>query len=178
MAYKVEAWLLGEGAMWAEVAMTPITSADLYHLKPEREYLFRVTPRNKYGWGESVVTSSALMTSSRTGLPHFHRQLHPQIKALEGGDVVLLCEVNGEPLPDVEWYRDGFRIIPSEHQRYEIRSLASKSSSARLHSLTVRSVQFQVDDEAKFTCEAVNPAGRVSTFTRLLVSPPAGERRN
>ena len=25
------------------------------------------------------------------------------------------------------------------------------------------------DDDSKFTCEAVNPAGRVSTFSRVLV---------
>lgn len=169
LAYKVEAWLLGEGAIWTEVAMTPITSTDLYNLKPDREYRFRVTPRNKYGWGESVLSSSPLATSSRTGLPKFHRQLHPQIKVLEGTDVEFSVEVTGEPMPDVEWYRDGTRILKGDDNvRHEIRSLWT-SGSTRRHWLTLRDVRVVGDDESKFTCEAVNPAGRIATFTRILV---------
>ena len=145
--------------------MTPITSADLYHLKPDREYHFRVTARNKYGWGESVVTSSPILTSSKTGLPQFHRQLHPQIKVLAGTDVLLSCEVTGEPHPEVEWFREGTKI--TDH-RYELRSLWS-SGSFKLHSMTIRNVRMETDDEAKISCEAFNPAGRVSTFTRISV---------
>ncbi|XP_057379752.2 myosin light chain kinase, smooth muscle-like [Daphnia carinata] len=165
LAYKVEAWLLGEGAIWIEVAMTCITSTDVYNLKPEREYLFRITPRNKYGWGESVVSSTPIKTVSRTGLPHFHRPLHPQIKALEHTDVELLAEVTGEPMPDVEWYRDGTKLDGVKQPRYELRSIRSDCR----HALTIHDVQMETDDDSKFTCEAVNPAGRVSTFSRVLV---------
>ena len=145
--------------------MTCITSTDVYHLKPEREYLFRITPRNKYGWGESLVSATPIKTVSRTGLPLFHRQLHPQIKALEHTDVELLCEVTGEPVPEVEWYRDGTKLDGVKQPRYELRSIKCDSH----HALTIRDVRMETDDEAKFTCEAVNPAGRVSTFTRVLV---------
>ena len=38
------------------------------------------------------------------------------------------------------------------------------------HALTFRDARMETDDEAKFTFEAVNnPAGRVSTFNRVLV---------
>lgn len=226
VSYKVEAWLLGEGAMWTEVrpvsfaslhsssrrlrcvresefrndsltesslmvgrfsfslqscrricrvftslftlrqvAVTPITSTDIYSLKPEREYLFRITPRNKYGWGESLVSSTAVRTTTKTGLPCFVRQLPAQIRALEHSDVELECQVTGEPAPGVEWYRDGAKLDPARQPRYEVRSVRSSSR----HALTVRDVRSDGDDEAKFTCEAANAVGRVATFTRVLV---------
>nr|CAH0104353.1 unnamed protein product [Daphnia galeata] len=165
LAYKVEAWLLGEGAIWIEVATTVITSTDVYNLKPDREYLFRITPKNKYGWGESLVSSRPIKTVSRTGVPHFHRQLHPQIKAMEHTDVELMTEVSGEPTPQIEWYRDGSKLDGVKHPRYELRSIRSDCR----HALTIHDVQMDTDDDSKFTCEAVNPAGRVSTFSRVLV---------
>lgn len=145
--------------------MTCITSTDVYHLKPEREYLFRITPRNKYGWGESIVSATPIKTVSRTGLPVFDRQLHPQIKVMEHTDVELTCRLMGQPVPTVDWYRDGSKLDGVKQSRYELKSIRSDGS----HSLTIKDVQLDTDDEAKFTCEAVNPAGRVATFTRLLV---------
>ena len=93
---KYQAWCsvnVNHFFFFSKVAITPITSLDVYNLKPEREYLFRVTPRNKYGWGESVVSTHSILTSQRTGLPQFTVSLYPQIKALLHSDVVLSCEV-------------------------------------------------------------------------------------
>ena len=78
-----------------QVGITVITSMDVYNLKSDREYLFRVTPRNKYGWGESTVSAHPVRTILRTGLPQLHQQLHPQIKALVNTDIQLVCEVKG-----------------------------------------------------------------------------------
>ncbi|ROT75125.1 putative myosin light chain kinase [Penaeus vannamei] len=44
-AYKVESWILGEEARWTDLGVSPIPSFDVYNLKTDREYLFRVTPR-------------------------------------------------------------------------------------------------------------------------------------
>jgi hypothetical protein len=98
-------------------------------------------------------------------VPHFHRQLHPQIKAMEHTDVELMTEVSGEPTPQIEWYRDGSKLDGVKHPRYELRSIRSDCR----HALTIHDVQMDTDDDSKFTCEAVNPAGRVSTFSRVLV---------
>jgi hypothetical protein len=150
---------------YAQVATTVITSSDVYNLKPDREYLFRITPKNKYGWGESLVSSTPIRTVSKTGLPHFHRQLHPQIKAMEHTDIELLTEVTGEPTPQVEWYRDGSKVDGVKNPRYELRSIRADCR----HALTIHDVQMETDDDSKFSCEAVNPAGRVATFSRVLV---------
>lgn len=111
------------------------------------------------------MSATPIKTVSRTGLPVFHRQLHPQIKALEHTDVELECQVTGEPIPEVEWYRDGSKLDGIKQPRYELRSIRNDCR----HALTIRDVTMEKDDEAKLTCEAVNPAGRVATFTRVLV---------
>ena len=71
-------------------------------------------------------------------------------------------KVTGEPTPEVQWFRDGTKIDCSKHPRYDILAIESR------HSRTVNSIA-ESDDEAKFTCEATNPAGKVTTFTRILV---------
>lgn len=67
LAYRVDRWELGTdgGARWAELGITPINCFDVFNLKPGTEYHFRITPRNRNGWGESV----------QTGCP-VSRQLH------------------------------------------------------------------------------------------------------
>lgn len=149
------------------MAVTPITSTDAYHLKPQCEYLFRVTARNKFGWGESVVTSSGVKASARTGAPQFIQRLYSQMKALQAADMQLDCRLTGQPEPDVEWYRDGMKL--PLHPRYEYHSIGGASDESRRHRLTIRGVQLETDDEAKFSCEAFNSTGRAATFARILV---------
>ena len=77
--------------------------------------------------------------------------------------LLLPCrQLTGEPTPEVQWYRDGSKIDCAKHARYEILAIGSR------HTLTINSIT-DADDEVKFTCEAANSVGKVSTFTRLLV---------
>lgn len=94
IAYKIDAWLRGgEGARWTELGVSPLNSFDAFNLKPDGEYQFRVTPRNRYGWGESV--QSGTITIGRTvNLPEFIRILLGQLKVLLGSDITLECEVS------------------------------------------------------------------------------------
>lgn len=151
------------------MAVTPITSTDVYHLKPQCEYLFRVTARNKYGWGESVVTSSGVRASGgNKGAPQFIQRLYSQMKALQAADMMLDCRLTGQPDPHVEWYRDGVKL--PLHPRYDYHSIGGAGDNSRRHRLTIRAIQFETDDEAKFSCEATNSAGRAATFARILVN--------
>ena len=76
--------------------------------------------------------------------------------------MALIGQVTGEPYPEIQWFRDGNRVDPIRYPRYEIVSIEPR------HSLTIRSIS-EADDEAKITCEATNLAGKVTTFTRILV---------
>lgn len=75
--------------------MTLINAFDAFNLKPGGEYKFQVTPRNRYGWGESVTTTNSVKVSETVDLPEFTRILPGQLKVLEGATVKLECEVTG-----------------------------------------------------------------------------------
>jgi len=77
-------------------------------------------------------------------------------------DVVLSCELTGEPVPEVHWFRDGAKIDCIKNQRYQIQSVGNS------HNLIIRDIS-EGDEEAKFQCEATNLEGKVTTFTRILV---------
>lgn len=74
--------------------MTPINTFDAFNLKPGGEYKFQVTPRNRYGWGESVTTTNSVKVSDTDDLPEFTRILPGQLKVLESATVKLECEAS------------------------------------------------------------------------------------
>lgn len=92
VAYRVDAWVKGEGARWNELGVSPINSFDAFNLKPETEYVFRVTPRNRYGWGESI-SSASIVVGKPIVLPEFVKILPGQQKVLKGTEVTLECQV-------------------------------------------------------------------------------------
>ncbi|XP_065370323.1 titin isoform X6 [Calliphora vicina] len=168
IAYRVDAWIVGHegGAMWKELGLTPINSFDAFNLKSNVEYHFRVTPKNRYGWGPSVQTSAPLQVGGVECLPEFTVILPGQVKALLNKEFVLEAVVRGTPRPDIVWYKDGLRISSNlESERIKTRKIGSTCT------LTIK--QVTEADAGRYTCEATNSKGRVSTFARLqVVSDP------
>ncbi|XP_046388866.1 titin homolog [Ischnura elegans] len=167
LAYRVEAWIVGEGARWVELGMSPIASFDAFGLQGGREYLFRVTPRNRYGWGESVTTAAPVALGRAVQLPEFVAILPGQMKVLRGMPVKLECQVRGEPIPEVRWYRDGFLLSDKEDSKDGgLKRITTSFDGSRC---TISIPEVRESDTGRYMCEASNAAGRVSTFARLLV---------
>lgn len=162
IAYKVDAWIVGHegGAIWKELGLTPINSFDAFNLKANVEYHFRVTPKNRYGWGPSVQTSYPLQVGGVECLPEFVKILPGQMKALLGSHFTLECTARGSPRPLIVWYKDGMRLS-STSDRVRVRQLGP---TCTLHITQVCEI-----DSGRYTCEATNSKGRVSTFARLQV---------
>ncbi|XP_047115600.1 myosin light chain kinase, smooth muscle-like [Schistocerca piceifrons] len=161
LAYRVEAWQLGgDAAGWTELGVSPINSYDAFNLKPGAEYRFRVTPRNRYGWGESVATSAPITVGRPRELPEFVAILPGQLKALAGSDITLECQVRGEPAPEVRWYRDGGELEEDPPRL----TLQQEGGRCRL---VLRAAAEA--DAGRYMCDAANSVGRVSTFARLQV---------
>lgn len=161
IAYRVEAWLIGAdgGARWNELGVTPITCFDVFNLKPGAQYHFRVTPRNRYGWGHSVQTSHPVTVGAFATLPEFTKILPGQIKVLLGKDFALECVYKGNPRPCIVWYKDEIPLDDND-DRMIVKVLGT--STCRLEIKNV-----QASDSGRYTCEATNSQGRVSTFARL-----------
>uniref|UniRef100_T1P7Q7 Myosin light chain kinase, smooth muscle n=1 Tax=Musca domestica TaxID=7370 RepID=T1P7Q7_MUSDO len=85
-----------------------------------------------------------------------------QVKALLHKEFVLECVVRGSPRPDIVWYKDGLRIGNNmDNERLKTRKIGSTCT------LTIK--QVLESDAGRYTCEATNSKGRVSTFARLQV---------
>ena len=73
--------------------MSVICSMDIFDLKPDRTYIFRVTPRNRYGWGEGACSLPVLVGRERLP-PRFTRLMPATTKCLLGESLQLECEVS------------------------------------------------------------------------------------
>lgn len=92
-------------------------------------------------------------------LPEFSKILPGQLKVLLGTDFTLECIYKGSPKPQIEWYKDEIQLSQND-ERVIMNTLGS--SICRLE---IRKVQ--AGDSGRYTCEAKNSQGRVSTFARL-----------
>lgn len=162
LAYKVESWLLGKegGARWVELGITPLNSFDAFNLKQGEEYHFRVTPRNRYGWGESAQTSSPIGVGLVGASPEFVDILPGQLKVLLGEEATLSCSVKGKPIPEVVWMKNGHEIDEEERRM---------KTSFNGYNCCLIINDIQPEDEARYSCEASNAYGRASTYARLAV---------
>lgn len=149
------------GARWQELGVTPINCFDVFNLKAGAQYYFRVTPRNRYGWGHSVQTTNPVTVGEFATLPEFAKILPGQVKVLQGQNYSLECIYKGNPIPRIVWYKDE-KEVP-DNERITITTLGT--SICRLE---IRDVQ--PCDSGRYTCEATNTQGRVSTFARLSIA--------
>ena len=159
LTYKVEAWLCGEGAFWVELGRTPIPQFDVFNLKPNKCYHFRVTARNKRGWGDSIMTTNKVDLSKPTQMPSITAELDPVIKALVGNDFKLTVQVAGEPKPSIQWMKDSMDITDDENfEVYEDDMGCHVEISSLESSMT-----------GKYTITAINLAGRTSKAFTLQI---------
>lgn len=162
LAYKVEVWRVGAegGARWSELGITPLNSYDVFNLKRGDQYHFRVTPRNRYGWGETVQTTHPIAVGHSGDRPEFVELLPGQLKVMLGERATLGCRVQANPLPDILWTKNGHEVEESDKRI----GLAYDGHNCQL---TIDEVT--MDDEGRYSCEATNGFGRTSTYARLAV---------
>ncbi|XP_071981860.1 hemicentin-2 isoform X2 [Engystomops pustulosus] len=72
-----------------------------------------------------------------------------------GGQLVLECRVEGDPVPTIQWFREGAPLQMDRRMQ-----LLSKGRYLQIHSL-------QASDSGEYTCMASNPIG--STSLRFIV---------
>ncbi|KAJ0183997.1 hypothetical protein K1T71_000420 [Dendrolimus kikuchii] len=161
LAYKVENWLVGKegGARWVELGITPLNSFDAFNLKQGEEYHFRITPRNRYGFGESVQTSTPIGIGLAGDRPEFVDVLPGQLKVLASETANLTCSVKGRPMPEVTWMKNGHEIEDDDRMKASFNGFNC--------CLTIDNINNE--DEGRYSCEASNMHGSASTYARLTV---------
>merc|ERR1719219_1647944 len=157
ITYKVESWLCGEGAFWVELGRTPIPQYDAFNLKADKCYHFRVTARNKSGWGESIMTTHKVDLSRPTQMPVITSVMDPVIKALKSSSIRLSVQVSGEPKPKVSWQKDCCDVSSAEG----VTALDDEMG----HHLDILDVN--EESEGKYTVTAANTAGRTTKSVQV-----------
>uniref|UniRef100_A0A8C9NUD3 Ig-like domain-containing protein n=1 Tax=Serinus canaria TaxID=9135 RepID=A0A8C9NUD3_SERCA len=111
---------------------------------------------------EGIIKCQYVVTLSkeRSSEPAFIMQPKSQ-NVNEGQDVLLTCEVSGEPSPEVEWLKNNQPIAVSSHLRV--------SHSKNIYSLEIRNAT--VSDTGKYTVKAKNYHGQCSATASLTVLP-------
>uniref|UniRef100_A0A8C4QG01 Neogenin 1 n=1 Tax=Eptatretus burgeri TaxID=7764 RepID=A0A8C4QG01_EPTBU len=94
--------------------------------------------------------------------PSFQKRPHDQV-AREGTDIRLECQVLGNPLPLVQWMKNGDLLIPSDYFKIE---------NNNLHILGLIK-----SDEGIYQCMAKNEVGNVQASSQLIVEAmPLGRK--
>lgn len=78
----------------------------------------------------------------------------------EGEQFVFQCAVNGQPMPNVEWFKNGISI--NDNSDYKT------TFNNGVCTLTIE--ETMLADTASFHCRASNSAGQTETFARLVVT--------
>lgn len=82
------------------------------------------------------------------------------VRAVEGNPIVLECKINGEPLPDVKWYKDGELLLPSDRVKIE----TYPDGTARLYI-----DKCHPGDEGIYRILAENPSGTANMKANVTV---------
>lgn len=77
----------------------------------------------------------------------------------EGDSVKLVVQVQGDPPPNVNWYRDGNQLVSSPD--FQI------SQDGNIHTLYIPEAFFE--DSGKFSAKADNPAGEAICSAQIHI---------
>lgn len=124
-------------------------------LDDEAEY--KCVAKNLFGKVECVAE---LLVDEITTKPEFLKELKP-VEVVEGSDVEFEVQVQGNPEPDVSWFRDNVLLEPRD--RYEEKKVED-AHILIIHETTPK-------DSGEVKCQATNDVGSVQSVAQLVVTP-------
>lgn len=150
------------------VRATPVLVArcevSISGLEPGWRYQFRAFAENVVGRSQPSELSDILtVTLQRNAItvPRFINELQ-DTHAVEDERIEFRVNFMGQPIPEINWFKDGYEIFSS--RRTKIVN-DNDTSVLIIH-------QVALTDEGEIKCTATNRAGHVVTKARLLVEAP------
>jgi hypothetical protein len=121
-----------------------------------------VRASNKAGYSEShaKLTVRENIPIEKEIQPNFIKCL-PDQEVTEGESLELHCQVEGNPISNVSWFKNGVCIDKSKH--YNI------GGTDNDHILRIENVY--LEDESKFSCRIQNKHGKAFSSSRITVKP-------
>ncbi|KER21602.1 hypothetical protein T265_15051, partial [Opisthorchis viverrini] len=123
---------------------------------------FRVRTLNAAGLGEPSTPTPMIRVEDRkaTETPDFVYKIRPTTAPL-GGTAVFEAQVDGQPTPDVRWYRDGIELVPGPRVRIRPPGPDGKA--------VLELTDLDDRDNGTITCQLSNPSGKNSCSAPLEV---------
>jgi hypothetical protein len=100
-------------------------------------------------------------------MPTFGKELPDSVNAVEGKPLNLVAKIEGEPLPAVQWTKDGKLIKPSEGVRIEEKPDGTVS-------LSIESAKPK--DSGQYAIIAKTPSGDLKSFSDVNVLKKGDEK--
>lgn len=164
IGYLVEQRRIGSPT-WSKAtpSLLPYPELVISTLEPGRRYQFRVFAQNVVGISESSLFSDpvAIPLPNSHVVPQFLNELQDTI-VLENDQCEFTVSVMGTPLPQINWFKDGFEIFSSRRTKI----INDRGNS------TLIIHQAALTDEGEIKCTATNRAGHVATRMRLRIDAP------
>lgn len=164
IGYLVEQRRVGSPT-WYKAAASLVAYPELVmtSLEPGRRYQFRVFAQNVVGISESSLFSDpiAIPLPNANVVPQFLNELQDTI-VLENDQCEFNVSVVGAPVPQINWFKDGFEIFSSRRTKI----INDRGNS------TLIIHQAALTDEGEIKCTATNRAGHVVTRMRLRIEAP------
>ncbi|GAA49621.1 twitchin, partial [Clonorchis sinensis] len=123
---------------------------------------FRVRTLNAAGLGEPSTPTPMVRVEDRkaTETPDFVYKIRPTTAPL-GGTAVFEAQVDGQPTPEVRWYRDGIELVPGPRVRIRPPGPDGKA--------VLELTDLDDRDNGTITCQLSNPSGKNSCSAPLEV---------
>lgn len=164
IGYLVEQRRIGSPT-WTKAAASLVPHPELivHALEPGRRFQFRVFAQNVVGVSESSLFSDpiAIPVPNSIVVPQFLSELQDTV-VLENDQCEFNVSVIGTPMPQINWFKDGFEIFSSRRTKI----INDRGSS------TLIIHQTALTDEGEIKCTATNRAGHVVTRMQLLIEAP------
>ena len=105
----------------------------------------------------------SLIVNQKTEAPKFVEKPSSSLKVLEDDPVTIRCKAHGKPAPNVVWYKDN-TPIPDDNEHIVI---SMEQDGLEMESILNIPKSVLVEDDGKYTMEAVNDAGSVTHDVNL-----------
>lgn len=92
-------------------------------------------------------------------VPPRFRQRPADKRANEKEELELICEIDGSPMPNIQWFKNGDLITPNEYMQI-------------VNGHNLRILGLLPTDAGMFQCVGTNPAGTVQAAARLQIITP------
>ncbi len=146
---------------WIEIGLSESTEFDVRNLKQGKEYLFRVSARNKVDYGLPSDMKHPIKTLTVSEKPVLKKTFSSETRIDEGQILTLEVQMEGKPMPSVRWVKDNLEIEESN----KVSVSFEKSGKCKL---TIKNVEANIDD-GTYVCQIENEAGHASASTNLIV---------